>query len=807
MFDFRPIFPPYSIEKVNDALVVRQQQQLLEAEEEEEEEEMFEKKEENVSVSKTKAEREDDHNHDHDHNHDRDKTINEGRNSPAESTSSSSSSPSLAEEEEEEEAEEVTTKILTERNDSHPTDGAATSTGEEEIEMMDSSATSLLEKPREKDNENRRNMEGNEEGRREGMGAVGGDEEEEEAITATATATATVSTTNHSKASTLTTDGETDEEEKETIESGPEIALVQEEGGTGDEDDENTNTNTNMNANATIQTTKDDKLKRIDDNEPLPIVEENTKESTGETWSSHGNDEKKPMAMSVPIIHSDDASHDSVRDEHDENNVNYDTNEIDVDEQQQQQLEEQQQYEMLDELKTNEGDSGGKVGEGAAEPETLPATEGDGNGNGSMADGMQSSLSEAEHDSLSTDGSSNAESWNDNEEFGQTPQEQMGKEPKKSSLREERQQQQQLENDVPVTSSPSEGPLENDAATQAAFGDIHDNSKDNPNTDDSLDRVLSMLDNIQLPDTTIPPPPSSSSSSSSASGESSSTNANREFVTGLDELDKLFESVSPPDELDVGADGQSIQEVLTSQGIKIIAKRARGAWKNVRGWFENSVQGALPQWRVGGRGVREDGSKDDDDELEDIASLIQSGNGDVLLSKDWSLKGNDEHSWSGNNKVEKAGKDKSGKSVHSINDKTTRNGQEESESNESKPNGENNGGTKVQEKFPLLKTKQANKLWKFAKRKWKQAKHILDDLFSIFDLNDGDDAFDLSELNLDNIQSLIAKGGNGGIARGQKPMMKGEKPPNFDGKFGSAVDESFLKQRYEAMMKLQDSEK
>jgi hypothetical protein len=48
---------------------------------------------------------------------------------------------------------------------------------------------------------------------------------------------------------------------------------------------------------------------------------------------------------------------------------------------------------------------------------------------------------------------------------------------------------------------------------------------------------------------------------------------NHEFVEGLDDIDKLFEGVDPPDELDVGAAGSSIQEVLMGQGARILLKR------------------------------------------------------------------------------------------------------------------------------------------------------------------------------------------------------------------------------------------
>jgi hypothetical protein len=50
---------------------------------------------------------------------------------------------------------------------------------------------------------------------------------------------------------------------------------------------------------------------------------------------------------------------------------------------------------------------------------------------------------------------------------------------------------------------------------------------------------------------------------------------NSEFVEGLDDIDKFFEGVDVPDELDVGAVGSSIQEVLMGQGTQIVIKRLK----------------------------------------------------------------------------------------------------------------------------------------------------------------------------------------------------------------------------------------
>jgi hypothetical protein len=48
---------------------------------------------------------------------------------------------------------------------------------------------------------------------------------------------------------------------------------------------------------------------------------------------------------------------------------------------------------------------------------------------------------------------------------------------------------------------------------------------------------------------------------------------NTQFVEGLDDINKFLEEVEPPDELDVGAAGSSLQEVLIGQGAQILLKR------------------------------------------------------------------------------------------------------------------------------------------------------------------------------------------------------------------------------------------
>ena len=57
--------------------------------------------------------------------------------------------------------------------------------------------------------------------------------------------------------------------------------------------------------------------------------------------------------------------------------------------------------------------------------------------------------------------------------------------------------------------------------------------------------------------------------------ESKPKSVNLEFVEGLDDIDKLFEEIDPPDELDISAAGSSIQEVVLGQGTRIAVKRIR----------------------------------------------------------------------------------------------------------------------------------------------------------------------------------------------------------------------------------------
>lgn len=233
--------------------------------------------------------------------------------------------------------------------------------------------------------------------------------------------------------------------------------------------------------------------------------------------------------------------------------------------------------------------------------------------------------------------------------------------------------------------------------------------------------------------------------------------ANREFVTGLDEIDKLFESVSPPDELDVGADGSSIQDVLVGQGLKIIFKRAKSFGSSVKERFEKIVEKALPQQLTI---LTSDHSDDGDGEesLEDIFKMLK---GDIPT----------------NGATDKEA-DKIDDNVKSSND---------------------DSHSALQNRFPLLKTQRANKIWKFARRKWEQAKHLFDEFFAIFeghveDDNEEDIDFnsELGKMNYDEMRSLIEKS--------SLKRNEGSELPQF----GMEVDDSFVRSRYDAMMKLRE---
>jgi hypothetical protein len=72
--------------------------------------------------------------------------------------------------------------------------------------------------------------------------------------------------------------------------------------------------------------------------------------------------------------------------------------------------------------------------------------------------------------------------------------------------------------------------------------------------------------------------------------------ANDEFVRGLDDLHKFLEEVDPPDELDVGASGLSIQEVLLGQGVTIIRTRVQKSLGHLQRSIRILKSKGINQW-------------------------------------------------------------------------------------------------------------------------------------------------------------------------------------------------------------------
>jgi len=107
-------------------------------------------------------------------------------------------------------------------------------------------------------------------------------------------------------------------------------------------------------------------------------------------------------------------------------------------------------------------------------------------------------------------------------------------------------------------------------------------------TDDDTFQGLNDLEVLSLkeePSTeTTPPIPRSDNELFSS--------ANHDFVHGLDDFHKFLEEVDPPDELDVGASGLSIQEILMGQGTKILKTKIREGIQQLKE-FRNKVINGL----------------------------------------------------------------------------------------------------------------------------------------------------------------------------------------------------------------------
>ena len=99
--------------------------------------------------------------------------------------------------------------------------------------------------------------------------------------------------------------------------------------------------------------------------------------------------------------------------------------------------------------------------------------------------------------------------------------------------------------------------------------------------------------------------------------------ANSAFAEGLDDIDKFFEDVDPPDELDIGAGGTSIQEVLMGQGSQIIRKRIMMGLKKARHFTIQAVQELWQASRTKLREARRPEKEDFDRAVESVRSRSQ----------------------------------------------------------------------------------------------------------------------------------------------------------------------------------------
>ena len=216
--------------------------------------------------------------------------------------------------------------------------------------------------------------------------------------------------------------------------------------------------------------------------------------------------------------------------------------------------------------------------------------------------------------------------------------------------------------------------------------------------------------------------------------------ANRKFVDGLDELDKLFEPVEVPDELDVGADGTSMQEVLVGQGLKII-------WKNVKRLLFSLGGNRNAKYR---------------DRLED-ETIWSEEDKEINSSFDLTIQ---------------AMKEKHDEGDHTVDNMPMKFGPARGKHKEDKKN-----HTKERRFLPIsVQSPKAKKIWKFAREKFQQAKHILGDLLSIFELGENDEG---DEFELFGEMGLVRESVK--ASRGGDPILSHD------------IDETFLKTRFQAM--------
>jgi hypothetical protein len=135
-------------------------------------------------------------------------------------------------------------------------------------------------------------------------------------------------------------------------------------------------------------------------------------------------------------------------------------------------------------------------------------------------------------------------------------------------------------------------------------------------TEDGLKEVRRGRRNSSVPST--PSTTHTDHDDRSSTEEKAAKSANSEFVDGLDDIGKFFEDVEPPDELDVGAVGSSIQEVLMGQGTRIILKRLQMGLHFIRTTFSTAKDMFVQRF------IDEDGNLTvvDQEKLEAVASWV-----------------------------------------------------------------------------------------------------------------------------------------------------------------------------------------
>ncbi len=93
-----------------------------------------------------------------------------------------------------------------------------------------------------------------------------------------------------------------------------------------------------------------------------------------------------------------------------------------------------------------------------------------------------------------------------------------------------------------------------------------------------------------------------------ANAGGNNADVNSEFVEGLDDIDKFFEGVNPPDELDVGY-GSSIQDVLMDKSKQILLKKVRGVARWIKiGWqtLGSKLEERISEFQLPFQKIRDD---------------------------------------------------------------------------------------------------------------------------------------------------------------------------------------------------------